>query len=109
MATPSTVPVTITAEAAAHVAELGMQAEFERMLEHARQVIPGLKRLEVELQPPYDTGDEPAVVILALQREVGPPDASPQMRFGEWQVHTFSPDVFRHFTLLAFGEPDNAG
>jgi hypothetical protein len=32
------VPMTISPEAAARVAELGMQAEFERLLEQARQL-----------------------------------------------------------------------
>ena len=34
MSAPATVPVTITPEAAARVAELGLQAELERMVEH---------------------------------------------------------------------------
>ncbi len=38
----TTFPVSITPEAAARVAELGMQAELERMLEHTRQTVPGL-------------------------------------------------------------------
>lgn len=37
----ASVPITITPEAAARVAKLGMQAELERMLEHTRQTVPG--------------------------------------------------------------------
>src|SRR4051794_24974808 len=53
-------PVTVSPEAAARVAELGLQREFEQIVEHTRQTIPGLRRLEVTLAPAHDTGDDPA-------------------------------------------------
>ena len=46
MATTATIPVNVSAEAAARIAELGMQREFEEMIEHAKQTaarIPGLR------------------------------------------------------------------
>ena len=63
MATSTTVPLTVLPEAAARVAELGMQAEFERMLQHTRQTLPGLRSIRVYLAEPYDTDNEPRVVI----------------------------------------------
>src|SRR4051794_17753734 len=65
VSTVASIPMTISAEATAHVAQLGMQAEFERMVEHTRQTIPGLTRINVVVDPPYDEGDWPAVVIEA--------------------------------------------
>jgi hypothetical protein len=61
----ATVPMKITPEAAARVAELGIQAELDQMLEHVRKVVPKLQSLEVELAEPCDTGDELGVNIRA--------------------------------------------
>src|SRR5205807_2017132 len=53
------VPTIVPPEAAARIAELGMQPEFERMLEHIRRSVPDLRRIEVEVSWPYDTGTDP--------------------------------------------------
>src|SRR5579884_3757988 len=42
------VPLTITPEAAARVAELGMQKELEQMIAQVRRVVPDLAAIEVE-------------------------------------------------------------
>jgi hypothetical protein len=47
--TPATVPVTITPEAAAYGAELGMQGPFKQMLDHILQTVPGLHSVVVNL------------------------------------------------------------
>jgi hypothetical protein len=106
----TTIPVTVTPEAAAHVAELGMQKELEQMLEHARQTIPGLLRLDVILVPPYDTGDEDSVLIQATQDLAfhGPNDRT-YWEWGGWKVETFPPDVCRHFAFLMTFEAGHAG
>ena|ERR1043166_8032549 len=101
MDTLSALPVTVTPEAAAHVAELGMQAELEQMLRYACQTISGLLHITVELQPPYDTGDELAVILEATRDLAArKPGELPTQDFDTWQINTFSPDVLRHFTLL---------
>jgi hypothetical protein len=66
MMNPTTIPVTITPEAAARVAELGMQRELERMLEHALRSVPGLRSVEVKLELPYDTDVETSITIQVL-------------------------------------------
>jgi hypothetical protein len=110
MDTLPTVPLTIDPEAAARVAELGMQAELEQMLEHARRTIPGLQRLDVVLDPPYDTGDEPAVVIEALRDPAtrAEPDQT-WWHYSGWEITTFPPDVCRHFSLLILYGSNHAG
>lgn len=101
MTTANSVPVTIDPEAAELVAELGMQAELDRMLEHARQAIPGLLRLEVVFAPPYDTGPDPSVVIDAYRDAAArPPYDQVRNEYTRWEIETFLPDVLRHFTLL---------
>lgn len=102
----TTVPVIITPEAAARVAELGMKAELERMLEHTRQTVSGLRSIEVQLALPYDTGDETSIIIEASMDdphlEYDPTDTE----CGKWEVRTFSPDVCRYFVMMTCtGQP----
>lgn len=110
MAAPTTIPATITFEAAAHVAELGMQAELDQMLERARQLIPGLQRFEVMLVEPYDTGDEMSVLIDAY-RDISSrdPDGQSYDAWRDWRLATFSPDVNRHFTMHIVYGNNHAG
>jgi hypothetical protein len=109
MAAPATtIPLTIEPEAAAHIAELGMQTEFEQMLEHTRQTLPGLHSIRVWLADPYDTGDESGVVI---QPTIDPPPPGPHSIdwvWGGWFVDTFPPDVCRHFCMLSIQRTANA-
>ena len=51
MNTLADIPVTVSPEAAARVAELGMQAEFDQLLEKARRTLAGLRRMNVVLDP----------------------------------------------------------
>ena len=74
-------PVTVTPEAMARIAELGMQAELERMLEHTRKTVPGLRAIEVQLALPYDTGNETSIVIEASRR-VPPSHTTQRTRTG---------------------------
>jgi hypothetical protein len=105
-----TIPVTVTPEAAAHVAQLGMRKELEQMLEYARQTIPGLLRLDVVLAPPYDTGDEDSVVIEATRDMASRLANDPTWRqWSKWRAETFSPDVGRHFAFLMNYEAGHAG
>src|SRR5579885_1176489 len=98
-----TIPVTVAEDAAARVAELGMQHEFEQMLEHTRQTISRLRQLRVTLEyDPVHPKDDPQIVIWA-HREVVPPNGSPDLpewEWNAWQVRTFPPQVFQHFVLL---------
>jgi len=105
MMSAATVPVTIDPEAAELVAELGMQVELERMLDKAREVIPGLRRLQVVYGEPYDTGPDPAVVIDAYCDPAFHEAANQAWHaYSRWKVTTFHPDVFQHFTLLVRDE-----
>ena len=100
MNTLTDIPITVSPEAAARVAELDMQAEFDQMLEKARRTLAGLRRMNVVLDPPYDTGDEPSVVIEAIRREPSVPRDPTEREWTNWKLKTFSPDVVRHFCLL---------
>jgi hypothetical protein len=109
MTAPTTAPLKIAPDAAAYVAELGMQPQFEQMLEHARQTIPGLRALDVTLQPPYDLGGGPCVVIDVTSDDPRTADHPTEREFGYWQIETFPPEVNQHFTLLLTYRPADAG
>ena len=107
---PTGVPVTITDEAEAWATKMGLRADIERVLEHAAEDIPGLVRMEVNLVPPYDTGDEDHLNIDAFQDTAGFAQYPAfDDRWGRWVIGTFSPDVWRHFTLMTHKEPNHAG
>ncbi len=107
MSAPST--VTVTEEAAARVAELGLQAELEQMIEKARQMVPALKRIEVVLVPTYDIGDEPGINIQATRGDAFRLDDPTEARWSLWKRQTYSPDVWRHFQLFTHHEANDAG
>ncbi len=110
MSAPTTIPVMVEPEAAERVAELGLQAEFARMLEHARQTIPGLRRIDVALVPAYDTGDDPGIFMDAVRDASFFAENDPiRHRWREWVLSAFPPDVHRHFTLWDAYESNHAG
>jgi hypothetical protein len=107
MAETTTVPITIEPEAAARVAELGMQRELEEMLAHAQQTVPNLRALEVQLALPYDTGDETSLTIQATIRGDHPDGLNTRKQWGKWLVRAYSPDVWRYFVLqVVYGNND---
>lgn len=106
----TTIPVTVDPEAADLVTQLGMQTELDRMLEQARQMIPGLRRLQVVFAPPYDTGPDPSVVIEAYRDpSARQPNDSTWDLFSRWKITTFPPEVCWHFTLLIMDENHHGG
>jgi hypothetical protein len=109
MSAPSTVPVTVTEQAAAHVAELGMQAELEQLIEQTRRLVPALKHIEVVLALPYDTGDEPGIVIEAWRGDTYRPGDPAEDQWDDWKIRTYSPDIWRHFTMMTHYLGDHAG
>jgi hypothetical protein len=105
MAETTSVPVTVEPEAAARVAELGLQRELEQMLEHARQTIPNLLALEVQLALPYDTGDETYLAIQVMIRGDHPDGFRVSKQWGQWMIHTFPPEVCEYFGLsVVYGD-----
>jgi hypothetical protein len=100
MSAVTAIPLTVEPEAAAHVAELGMQGEFEKMLEHIRQVVPGLCRINVRLWVPEDFDDDPRVTFEGVRNS--PVEWLSRIidEWFAWVIGSFSPDVLRHFTFF---------
>ncbi len=106
MRAKTTIPVTISPEATAHVAELQMRGPFERMLDHALETILGLREIRVTLQPAYDL-EIPCILLEATKEEPHRGDDPSQRDYARWQSDTFPPEVCQHFVLLVdYGFPD---
>jgi hypothetical protein len=109
MSAPATVPITITPEAAARIDELGIRSEVEQMIEHTRQTVPALKRIEVVLEDAYDTWDQPYLTIHATRGDAYRPGDRVDQEWGHWRVSTFPPEVCQHITMMTRFEANNAG
>ncbi len=108
MRTLTSVPVAVTPEAANRIGELRMHTEFDRMIEHTLEIVPGLQRIDVILVPAYDTEDEPGITIEATREGPYNKDDRTDWDWGDWFVDSFPPDVCRHFVLLSIHGPTNA-
>lgn len=101
------VPVTVTPEAEARLAELGMRQEMEQMIAHVREVVPGLAAIEVTVAEGYGTRDEPGVTIMAYSDQVFGWDPPFGWSFSRQEVEKFPPDVLEHLCVLfSPGKPD---
>ena len=100
MATGTDIPLTVSDEAAALIAEWGMQREFEQMVEHTRQTVPGLKSIAAiaDFGP---CGDDPGVILCSLRADPGPGHDRTDWDWGSWQIATFPPQVCIRFTMLS--------
>src|SRR5437764_1205163 len=100
----ATIPVTVAADAAARIAELGMQREFEHMIEHAKQTAPGLRSIRVTLEydPECPTND-PGIVIWVHREDLLPPGQTDLVdwEWGGWQARTFPCEVCAHFVMIS--------
>jgi hypothetical protein len=109
MSAIASIPVNVTAEAAAQVAKLGLQAQLQQMIEHTRQSVPGLRCIDVELAPRYDEPkEEPGVTILATRDDPHLDDDPTGRELAHWIVSTFPPDVFRHLLIQIHYESADA-
>ena len=96
----TTIPITVSPEAAARVAQLGMKREFERILEHTCEATSGLRSIEVNLTPPCDPGEDPRVILEVTKDERPEPNDPLWGQWCDWMMHSFPSDVLRHFNLL---------
>lgn len=100
MNTSTDIPVTITPEAEARIAELGMRKELEQMIAHVREVVPGLTAINVKLAECYDTRDETGVSIFAYSDRLFEPGSTTSWEITRWAVETFPPEVLEHLCIL---------
>jgi hypothetical protein len=102
MAVQTEIPVVVHPDAAARVAELGLQREMDEMIAQAKKLIPGVRSFEVELFTPYDTGEDTRVTIEAtIDPPANPSDDRRDRDWVEWFLET-PPRVreFLHLTTI---------
>ncbi len=104
-----TVPVTVKPEAAARLAELGMQAELDQMLQRVLQEVPQLRHIDVELEERYDTGGEPGVGIHARTRLPWQEVNKVWWALARWEGETFPPQVLEHLSIEVLCGGNDAG
>lgn len=92
--------LTVTPEAAARAAELGLQCELEQMIAHVREVTPGLNAIEVTIEECYDSRDETGVRIEAYSDRVFEPEDDTSAKLRDWKIETFPPQVLEHLCIL---------
>jgi hypothetical protein len=109
MTTSATIPVSVTPEAAARIAELGFQPQVDRMIEYARQHLPELVQIEVVLNERWDTGGEPGVAIEAWSRRPYNPVERISWKLTEWMVANFPSEVLEHLHMSYHPGPEHAG
>jgi hypothetical protein len=110
MNAPTTVPVNVTPEAAARVAELGLNAEFRQLIEHILQTVSGLRHVDVDVSLPYDTGEDVGIGVEIWRSESSFQKDDPTWSaLIKWIVSAFPPDVFRYFATVFFFEPAHEG
>lgn len=100
MSASTDVPVTITAEAEARLAELGMYKEVEQMIAYVRDVVPDLAAIEVKIEECYDTREETGIRIEAYSDQVFEPGNTTSWDSIGWAVKTFPPQVLEHLCIL---------
>ena len=88
MATATTIPVIVSEEAAARIAKLGIRSEFDEIVEHARQTLPGLRKIEVYVDGLVDEPETPDKVYLDAYRRYLDLDEESQVRarWNRWWI-----------------------
>ena len=105
----STVPVTIDSDAKARIEELRVANQFEQMVEHAVETIPGLVRIEVSSPEPYEQGEERQVYLDAVVKTT---DVNEQLAieraWNMWRYTVLPPELAMHFLLMSIPESNFA-
>jgi hypothetical protein len=99
MTTSATIPVTVTPEAAARIADLRLEAEVDRMIDHARQHLPEVERIEVVLYDRYDLGDDPGLAVDIYSRHPFNENESISGNLSKWFVRAFPSEVLEHVIM----------
>jgi hypothetical protein len=105
----STVPLTVTPEAEALIAELGLHEEMMRMVEWVRQNATRLRSIEVVRKPDYGRPEKPLLII--CPHRDAPPAGTPldmndvEMTWGEWKARNCSLRACNHFIMLSMFHP----
>jgi len=100
----------VAPEAAERIAELDIQVEVDRMIDHAVKTVRGIRRVEIELMDPYEMYDEPHLSARAYRDLDLWGEVNPEVdQFDNWKINTFSPAILWRFSLHIRPDAPNAG
>lgn len=100
MSATSTIPVTISDEAAAWLAERGVRETFDQFLDEIRRAVPALKSMTVSLEPPYDTGTEDQLVVWLTRTDPYRFDDPAGAYLGDWKRSHFPAAVGEQLSVV---------
>ncbi len=103
MITGAPVLFRISPEAAGRLNQLGLQRDCDAMREHAQQVVPDLRVLEVTLEDDPEESREPTLAF-NMYRSTGTGDDPTPRQWRAWMALTFPPEVCQHFALVTIYE-----
>jgi hypothetical protein len=113
MITSTGVPVNVSPQAATRVTALGLDADMHRMIDHVRNTVPELSRIEVVLYERDEPGEPPGIGVEAYapfeQFEQFDSTAQTRKRLGEWLVAEFPSQTLEHLTIDYLPETPAAG
>jgi hypothetical protein len=109
MIASASVPISVSPQARARIAALGLQTALQRMIDYMRQNVLELTRIEVVLYDRDESGEEPGVAVEAyVPFESFDASGQTRARTGEWLVSEFSPAVLEHVTIDYLPEAPDA-
>ena len=107
MATATTILLSMSGEAAEHIAALGLQHEFDAIVQHAKETVPGLRSIEIKLSYAPWMSPDPAVLIYFHRMGGGEENDTTDDIWTNWMVETFPPEVCIAFPVLTVYEKDD--
>jgi hypothetical protein len=98
------IPVTIPQDVTDYVATLGLQAEFEEILDSIPEHYPDPSKIICEFDPGNPDEEDPSVIISPFLEDKGPIFPTPQMNWTQWAIHRFAGRVLYHFAIVEYYE-----
>ncbi len=95
-----TIPLTITSEASAFIADQGLQKTFQELLDNIPKHFSNLHGIAVSLMEPYDLGGGPVVMFDVTRDHPGLVDDPSERQWQHWVVGNYPPEEFEHFVLM---------
>jgi hypothetical protein len=93
----TTVPTTIKPEALALAREYGVERELYEILDKGREMVRGLRALEVEPEPPTDMG--PRLIVVRAEIDPDCDDDPSHLAWWSWPIDTFGVDKASQFLV----------
>src|SRR5436190_45089 len=109
MSVATEAPMTVTPHAAAWIEGLGVQSAFDQIAARIRERMPGLRAIEVTLEPPCpEHGTSECILVTPIRDEPeGTADDPTGRELSRWLVENFPLAISEHFCILPGYLPRN--